>query len=105
MTPAKVQLLWVISTFCSAHLHTPVDITHLCIGDSLRKFLLFGKAGHIISKAEQSMIIKTVILMYFTLSFFKNVFCEKYIANDFGYKTGILTSKEYWELLKSFADT
>lgn len=43
--------------------------------------------------------------MYFTLSSFKNVFWEKYIANDFGYKTGILASKEYWELLKSFADT
>lgn len=43
--------------------------------------------------------------MYFTLSFFKNVFREKYIANDFGYKTGILASKEHWELLKSFTDT
>ena len=51
------------------------------------------------------MIIKTIILMYFTLSFFKNVFWEKYIANDFGYKTGILAPKEHWKLFKSFADT
>ena len=40
--------------------------------------------------------------MYFTLSFFKNVFWEKYIANDFGYKTGILASKEQSGISKRF---
>lgn len=84
---AKVQLLWVISGICAPCTHQWTS--HICVLVTLSRNLCYLRQTHIISKAEQSMIIKTIILMYFTFVFFQKMYFGRNILLMISsYKTG-----------------